>query len=123
MGSYIYNTILTNKVAKGRKESIVAIIAGTKAEATIEVLRQIPEKVRRKVTVIRLDMAGNMALIAKKCFPKATQVTDRFHVQQLTLEAVQDMRIQYRWEVLEAKNQALEEAISSSRPIINPNYF
>ena len=45
-------------------------------------------------------MAGNMALIVKKCFPKATQVTDRFHVQQLALEAVQEMRIAYRWQAL-----------------------
>jgi transposase len=51
-----------------------------------------------------------MALIAKKCFPQATQVTDRFHVQQLALEAVQDMRIQYRWQALEAENEALEQA-------------
>ncbi|WP_449448543.1 ISAon1 family transposase [Spirosoma pollinicola] len=54
-------------------------------------------------------MAGNMGLIAKKCFPKATQVTDRFHVQQLALEAVQDMRIHYRWQALNADNEALEQ--------------
>nr|WP_245859927.1 transposase [Spirosoma aerolatum] len=38
---------------------------------------------------------------------KATQVTDRFHVLQLALEAVQEMRIAYRWQALEAENQAL----------------
>jgi len=89
-------TILTNKAAKGGKGSIVAIVAGTKAETVIEVLRKLPESQRKKVNKVTLDMAGNMALIAKKCFPKATHVTDRFHVQQLALEAVQDMRIQYR---------------------------
>jgi hypothetical protein len=31
-------------------------------------------------------MAANMGLIAKKCFPNATRVTDRFHVQKLALE-------------------------------------
>jgi transposase len=41
-------TILTNKAAQGRKGSIVAIIAGTKAETVIEVLRKIPEKLRKK---------------------------------------------------------------------------
>jgi transposase len=70
-------TILTNKTAKGQKGSIVAIIAGTKAETAIEILRKIPEKLRKKVTEITLDMASNMGLIAKKCFPQATQVTDR----------------------------------------------
>ncbi|WP_206170674.1 ISAon1 family transposase [Spirosoma pollinicola] len=103
-------TILTNKAAKGGPGSIVAIVAGTKADTVIGVLRQLPKKQRDKVGEITLDMAGNMALIAKKCFPKATQVTDRFHVQQLALAAVQDMRIKYRWEALEAENEATEAA-------------
>ena len=34
-----------------------------------------------------------MKLIAKKCFTKAIQVTDRFHVQKLALEALQEIRI------------------------------
>ncbi|WP_338140803.1 transposase [Wenyingzhuangia gilva] len=34
--------------------------------------------------------------IIKVCFPKATQVTDRFHVQKLALEALQDIRIKHR---------------------------
>lgn len=89
---------------------MVAIVAGTKAEIVMEILHKIPEKLRKKVSEITLDMAGNMALIAKKCFPQATQVTDRFHVQQLALEALQDMRIKYRWEALDAENQALEQA-------------
>ncbi|GAB4008038.1 transposase [Spirosoma migulaei] len=103
-------TILTNKAAKGGKGCIVAIVAGTKAETVIEALRKLPENQRKKVQEITLDMAGNMALIVKKCFPKATQVTDRFHVQQLALEAVQDMRIEYRWQALDAENEALEQA-------------
>ncbi|WP_227687297.1 ISAon1 family transposase [Spirosoma arboris] len=103
-------TILTNKAARGGKGSIVAIVAGTKAETVINVLSQLPKRQRNKVAEITLDMAGNMALIAKKSFPKATQVTDRFHVQQLALEAVQDMRVEYRWQALEAENEALELA-------------
>ncbi|GAB4054588.1 hypothetical protein GCM10028810_63590 [Spirosoma litoris] len=58
----------------------MAIVAGTKADTVIDVLRKLPESQRKKVKEVTLDMAGNMALIAKKCFPKATQVTDRFHV-------------------------------------------
>ncbi|WP_460974167.1 ISAon1 family transposase, partial [Spirosoma migulaei] len=103
-------TILTNKAARGGKGSIVAIVAGTKAETVIEILRKLSENQRKKVKEITLDMAGNMALIAKKCFPKAIQVTDRFHVQQLALEAVQTMRVEYRWQALEAENEALEQA-------------
>lgn len=70
-------TILTDKAAKGRKGAIVAIVAGVKAEAVIEILRKIPAKMRRKVKEITLDMAGNMELIAKRSFPLAVRVTDR----------------------------------------------
>lgn len=101
---------MTNKAAKGRKGSIVAIIAGVKAENVIEVLRKIPEKKRRKVTEITLDMAGNMELIAKRSFPLAVRVTDRFHVQQLATEALQEIRIKHRWAALDEENEAIEKA-------------
>ena len=42
-----------------------------------------------------------MKTIAKTCFPKAIQVTDRFHVQKLALDALQDIRIKYRWEAID----------------------
>lgn len=103
-------TILTNKAAKGGKGSIVAAVAGTKAETVIEILRKIPESQRKKVKEITLDMAGNMELIAKRCFPKAARVTDRFHVQKLAMDALQELRIQHRWQAIEAENEALEQA-------------
>lgn len=103
-------TILTNKAAKGKKGSIIAIIAGTKAETVIEILRKIPQKLRKKVAEITLDMAGNMALIAKRCFPCATQVTDRFHVQKLASEALQEIRIKHRWQAIDTENEAIEQA-------------
>ena len=78
--------MVTNKKAKGRAGSIVAIIAGTKSEEVIKYLQRIPESKRRKVEEITLDMAGSMKLIAKSCFPRATRVIDRFHVQQLTTD-------------------------------------
>jgi transposase len=73
-------TVVTNKKAKGRAGSIVAIVAGTKSEQVIKYVQNIPEGKRRKVEEITLDMAGSMKLISKKCFPRAVQVIDRFHV-------------------------------------------
>lgn len=105
-------TILTNKAAKGGKGSIVAIVAGTKAETVIEVIRKIPESLRKKVTEITLDMAGSMSMIAKRCFPRATRVTDRFHVQRLAIEALQEIRIKHRWEALDQEN-GIEQAKAS----------
>jgi transposase len=55
-------------------------------------------------------MANSMKLIAQKCFPKAIQVTDRFHVQKLAIEALQDLRIKYRWEAIDRENNQLQQA-------------
>ena len=117
-------TVLTNKSAKGKKGCIVAIVAGTKAEDVIKVLEKIPIKQRKKVTEITLDMAGNMELIAKRCFPLAVRVTDRFHVQQLATEALQEIRIKHRWEAIDAENEAIEKAKTSKKqfePIVLSN--
>jgi transposase len=55
-------------------------------------------------------MAANMNLIVKNCYPRAKQVTDRFHVQKLAYEAVQEIRIKHRWETLDAENTAYKKA-------------
>jgi transposase len=87
--------------------------AGTKAETVIDIIEKIPLKQRNLVQEITLDMAGNMGLIAKKCFPNATRVTDRFHVQKLATEALQEIRIKYRWEAIDQENDAIEKAKKS----------
>jgi hypothetical protein len=61
-------TIVTNKSGKGRKGTIVAMVAGTKADTVISVIEKIPLRERNLVREITLDMAGNMGLIARKCF-------------------------------------------------------
>ena len=101
-------TILTNKKAKGKKGSIIAMIKGTKSDDVIKILQKIPLTKRNKVQEITLDMAGSMVLIAKMSFPKASLVTDRFHVQKLASEAVQEIRIKHRWEALDNENDAIE---------------
>lgn len=103
-------TVVTNKAAKGKKGTLIAIIKGTKAEDVIAVLLQIKDIKRRKVKEITLDMAPNMELIAKRCFPKANLVTDRFHVEKLANEALQDMRIAYRWQAIEQENREMQLA-------------
>ena len=102
-------TIITNKKAKGKKGAIVAILEGTKVEPIIEQLLKIPKSLRDKVKEITLDMANSMKMIAKKCFPKAIQVTDRFHVQKLALEALQDIRIKHRWEAIDQENKQIKQ--------------
>jgi len=60
-------------------------------------------------------MAGNMGLIAKKCFPNAVRVTDRFHTEKLALETLQEIRIKYRWQAIELENEAIEKARTSKK--------
>jgi len=103
-------TVLTSKKAMGRKGSIVAIIKGTKSDTVIEYLLKINKKLRLNVKGITLDMAGSMKLIAKRCFPNATQIIDRFHVQKLAIEALQELRINHRWEAIAQENNLLMEA-------------
>ena len=103
-------TILTNRDKHGRKGTIVAIVKGTKAEDVINVLLKIDADKRNQVKEITLDMAGSMQKIAKRCFPGAMQVVDRFHVSKLVYEAVQDLRIAYRWQVMKDENRKIKEA-------------
>ena len=101
-------TVLTSKKAKGRKGSIVAIVKGTQSELVISHILKIKRKLRMKVKEITLDMAGSMKLIARRCFPGASQVIDRFHVQKLAIEALQEIRIRHRWEAIETENNILK---------------
>ncbi|MGV8090775.1 MAG: transposase [Mangrovibacterium sp.] len=103
-------TILTNKAAKGQKGVLVAMIKGTKAEGIIDILQRIPERQRKKVKEVTLDMAGSMNLISRRCFPKAVRVIDRFHVQKLAYEALQEMRIAYRWDAINEETNAIDNA-------------
>lgn len=103
-------TILINRDKRGRKGSIIAVIQGTKTDDIIAVLTKMPQELRNQVKEITLDMAGSMQKIAKTCFPRAMQVIDRFHVQKLVYEAVQELRITYRWQVIKEENKAMKAA-------------
>lgn len=109
-------TVLSNKDAKGKKGTIVAILQGTQSDYITEYLKRIPMHYRKRVQEVTLDLASNMNLIVRRCFPYAKLVIDRFHVQQLATEALQEIRIHHRWEAIEADNQAIELAKKNKRP-------
>lgn len=82
------------------------MVKGTKSEEVCDRLSEkLPEELRLKVKTITLDMAGSMARIARRCFPKAKQIIDRFHVQKEFKEALQNLRIQ----VMEDENRKIRE--------------
>lgn len=115
-------TILTNKSAKGKQGSIVAMVAGTKSEEVASVINKIPITKRQIVQEVTVDMANNMNLIVRRSFPQATIVIDRFHVQKLAGDAVQDIRIKFRWEAIDKENQELEMAKNENYKY-TPNTF
>lgn len=115
-------TVLINKEAKGKRGTIIAIIHGTDAKTVIQILLKLTRRRRFQAREITLDMASNMALIARTCFPAAKQVIDRFHVQKLAFDAVQEMRIQERWEAIDKENIEIAHAKASGK-IYTPDTF
>lgn len=103
-------TILTSKEAKGGKGALIAMIKGTGAEQISRILEKIPEQKRKAVKEVTLDMAASMKRAVKQVFKHTSLVIDRFHVQQLAFDAVQDLRIHYRWEALDRENDAIRAA-------------
>ena len=102
-------TILTDKAAHGGKGTLAAMVRGVASDTVSAILRKVPLKQRLKVKTVTTDLSSAMMLTVRKVFPGASLVNDRFHVQQLISEAVDQLRIRHRWEVLDAENKAIRE--------------
>ena len=103
-------TFVTNKKGKSKQGTMVACIKGTRSQDIINVLEKLSLESRNQVKEITLDMAKNMESSVKIAFPKATLVTDRFHVIKLAMESLQHLRIKERWKELDKENKAILEA-------------
>lgn len=103
-------TIIINREAHGGKGAIVAIVKGTRADDVIAVLEQIPEEELQKVREVTLDLSESMRKIVRRCFTSAIRVIDRFHIQKLACDAVQEIRIGHRWEAIQEETDARQEA-------------
>lgn len=103
-------TFVTSKQGRGKKKSLVAVVKGTKSQDIIDTVSKIPLVKRKEIKTITLDMAANMQSAARMCFPEADLITDRFHVVRLVTEALQHLRIKYRWEEIEKENKAIKQA-------------
>lgn len=115
-------TILTNKAGKGGKGSLVAIVEGVKATDIITVLAKIPVEKRNIVREVTLDMSNAMDAIIRASFPNASIVTDRFHVQQLVSEALQEVRGALRRSALKEETEAILKA-KKDRKIYQPTFY
>jgi transposase len=111
-------TIVSNKAAKGKKGALVAIVEGTSSDRIIEVMEKIPEEKLNQVEEVTLDMSDSMRKIVRRCFPNAIRVIDRFHVQKLAYDALQQIRIEYRWDAINEETDAMEEAKLSNNKYV-----
>ena len=102
-------TFVTNRDRHTGEGSLVAVVSGTKSEDVIQVLKLIDEEERMKVKEVTLDLSDSMRKIVSVAFPKAQRVIDRFHIQKLACDAVQEIRAAHRWDALQQANDEMEE--------------
>lgn len=102
-------TILTNKASHGGSGALAAMVRGVASDTVSAILKKVPRELRRGVRTVTTDMSSAMMLTVRTVFPKAKLINDRFHVQQLMTEAVDQMRIAFRWEVLAEENEAIKK--------------
>ena len=76
----------------------------------IAVLQRISKQQRNAVEEVTLDLSDSMRKIVRTVFPRASRVIDRFHIQKLACDAVQELRIKHRWEAIQQANDEMEES-------------
>lgn len=122
------HTILSNPDSHGGKGCLVAMLKGTKAGDVSKVIKKIEKSKREAVEEVTLDFSDSMCSIVKACFEKAIRTLDRFHHQQFCLEALQQLRIEHRREVMtrdandrEEFKIRLREALKSNTLLTDEN--
>ncbi len=108
-------TVITNKEKHGRKGALAALIEGTKNAIVSNALEKVPIEIRMKVTEMTLDFANTMDWICRTNFPNATMVGDRFHIQQIVSEGLQEIRMELRRKAIDEENTMIAEARKERR--------
>jgi len=83
------------------------MIRGVAGENVIDKLKLMSLSKRLEVRTVTTDLSGSMKYIASKTFPRAQQISDRFHVQQLMSQAIDEMRVELRWDVIRSENDRI----------------
>lgn len=98
-------TFLTNKEGHGGRGTLAAAVPGTKSDEIITTLiGAMGKTLRRKVKEVTCDLSPSMMLIAAEVFYNAHVVNDRFHVQQVYNEAVDEIRVDIRRQLIAEDN-------------------
>ena len=120
----LYTFVTAKGCSSNQKKALIASVKGTRSGDIVSVLLKLPLEQRKKVKEVTLDMANNMASAVRQAFPEAKLVIDRFHVVKLAQEALQHLRVKYRWQELDAENEAILKAKKEGikyKPVILSN--
>ena len=115
-------TVVTNPAGHGSRGTLIAMIRGTDADTVIAILEKISAGKRNTVREVTLDLSPTMMKIARKVFPKAYLTNDRFHVQRLFYEAIDDLRITYRWMARDLENEEIRRCRENKAEYIPVRY-
>lgn len=63
-----------------------------------------------------------MKFIVKSAFSKAKRVIDRFHIQKLVCDAVQEIRIVHRWNAILQSNEEMRGCKQAGKPYVTFRY-
>ena len=66
-----------------------------------------------------LDLSDSMRKIVRTAFPKANRVIDRFHIQKLACDAVQELRIKHRWDAIQQANEEMGGSQTEEQKIMS----
>jgi len=73
------------------------------------------------VKEVSMDMARNIGLAVQSSFPNGTMVIDRFHVVRLVIDAMQHIRVIFRWKAIAQENTAIKKAKEKKRKVLSRN--
>ena len=104
-------TILSNK----KTGKIAMLVQTTQADKLAEVLQKVPVALRYAVKTISKDLADGYDWIARTMFMNAIRIADKFHVLKLGFEALQDVRVRYRQQVLTEERKRREQKKAQER--------
>lgn len=108
-------TIILNKDKHNGKGSVVAFVKGTKSQKVVRVVNDvIPFEKRMAIHDITLDFAPNMDWAARQIAVNGMRIYDRFHLERLLFDAVQSLRVSYRWEALEEEESGRDTKMYSN---------
>ena len=116
-------TVITNKAKHGKKGALAALINGTNNEVISRALAKVPVATRMKVEEITMDFANNMDWICRTNFMNATLTGDRFHIQQIVSEGLQEMRIELRRQAMDEENEMIKKAKKEHRKFVPEEYM